>query len=329
MKRKAMLTRAATQYVTVLSIDPEAAEAWIRLGTIYCLSNPKQSSKSWQKAEQLEPESPQLWLERARCELKHNQPDLALRFAQLTIRFEPSSAEAASLIAIISANLNEPRDGLKWLLGAAAMNPTNVYLWQAIFILKNTPIPERRYAARQLARMRPLTESAIPPLYSTSTDSNQPIRAAWNLQLVREFESALRKNDTPETRRLATLLGINPQQLARRALIEGAYGVVLNEVELILALDSNNISAWIMGLLAADRSRDDVRFSAILSRVPESTMSADDTLQNLLIELVRWRAAVEAQNLRSPGTFSHSVEQFPLRKPSAASAGMPGRPEAL
>ncbi len=284
---------ATLQYEEVLSFDPQAAEAWVRLGNIYCRRNWAKASEAWQAASRLDPESPDLWVLRARCEYLQGHFELALDYARRAIRFEPTSVPAAVLIADTSSRLNRREEAITWLHGACAMSPTNVYLWQTMFLSKTLPNFERRYAAKQLARLRPPGTSTIPLSYRSSADSSQPTSAAWQLKLDQELEVALDKNDTADARRVATQLGLNPEQLAARALIEGSYSVVLDQVELLLAVDSNNASAWILGLVAADRSHDDVRFHSLLARSPKASIPSDAIFRDYLVELIGNRVSLD------------------------------------
>jgi len=288
-------SRATVQYGEVLSYDPQAVEAWVRIGSINCLNDPTKALDAWQKAERLDAQSPELWLQRARCEYRLGHLEIALNYARLTVRFEPTSAQAAVLIADASLRLNRREEAITWLLGATAMSPTNVYLWKTIFLSKSVPSVERRYAALQLAQLRPLDASAIPFAYSMES-GDTPVRAAGRIKLELMLEAALRKSDTAESQHIATLLGLNPERLALRALIEGAYNVVLDEVELLLAVDSDNASAWIVGLVAADRSRDDARFNSLLARCPKASVLSNDRYRDLLVELVGNRATLDAVN---------------------------------
>jgi len=98
------------------------------------------------------------------------------------------------------------------------------------------------------------------------------------------------------------MLGLNPEQLARRAVLAGAYDTALQEADLILEVASDNAIAWIVGLLAADRMRDESRFLSLLNRAPLATIGKDDILRDLLLDLVQSRAAVglvlDSPNLR-------------------------------
>jgi Tfp pilus assembly protein PilF len=295
---KGELSRAAVKYKAVLSIDPDAAAAWVRLGSIYCLSDSSKSSNAWNKAQYLEPDAPELWLAKARCELKRRNPDSALLNAQHAVRFEPASTEATALVAAAASLSHNADMQVTWLWGGAAMHPTYAPAWQAILDSENVPIFERRYAAGKLSSLRPVDESAIPPPFVHRSVSARRGRAIRDQQLDLALELALGKNDTAAARQAAIFLGINPMQLAMRAFSEGSYGVALNQAELILSVDSSQSSAWIVGLLAADRCRDNVRFEALLRRASNSMPSADPTLQALLLDLVQSRAGNATQLLR-------------------------------
>jgi hypothetical protein len=249
-------------------------------------------------------------MQKARCEYRQEHFQLALNYAKLAIRFEPTSAEAAVLVAEASSRLNRRAEVATWLHGACAMSPTNVYLWQTLFLSKDLPDFERHYAASQLARLRPPGASSIPLTYSSSADS-RPTRAAWKLKLDQDLDTALGQDDTVGARRVATLLGLNPEQLALRALIEGSYNVVFDEVELLLAVDSSNASAWILGLVAADRHRDDARFNSLLVRSPKATISPDSAFQDLLVELIGNRATLDPSATAGRTRVSHPAPEPP------------------
>lgn len=302
--------QAVRQYETAVSLDPGASEAWVRLGAIHCLSAPGLCAGAWQKAEQLEPELPQLWLEKARCELKRNHSARAMQFAELAIRFEPSSTQAASEIAAAAVRLNRPQDALRWLLGATAMDPANVHLWEGLLVSSAWPRPMRQFAAGQLSKLRPMSESFIPPSDGRTIDELDPLRTAWYLHLEQELKSALRRGDTLAAQRIATSLRINPEQLVFLAFDEGSYKVVLDEVNLILGVDSDNASVWVTGLLAADRIGDNAQFAALLGHAPSSKTSIDDTLQSSLLDLISNRTTVDLRFLGGARTSVYPDRKF-------------------
>ncbi len=282
-------TRAIEQYRRVLSVDPEATAAWVRLGVVYCVTAPKLAQYAWQQAQQLDPESTQLWLERARCESNHRRDREALHFALLAIHFDPSSMEAVSVIASAAWKLNRPSDGLKWLWGAAALNPANVNAWRALQTSSYVSASDHRYAAAQLAKLRPPDASSFVPAHSSATSSIRAIHAAWTAQLEQGLEHSLGKGDHAAARRLATSLGVNPVQLAHRALLSGSYEIAWSQADMILNIDSTNASAWIVGLVAADRLGDSRRYLSMLRRAPRVTAPVEESLRSLLFDLVQNR----------------------------------------
>ena len=288
-------THATEQYNKVLVADPNATEAWVRLGALRCVSDPGSASDAWGKAEHLDPELPQLWLERSRCELKHGRYEESLKFANLALRFEPSSVAGASLIASATAKLNRPHEGIRWLWGAAALNPTSADAWQLLLGSAELSEADRRYAARQLTRLRPPEASSIAPAYSTPADAAPSTRTAWVASLEQDFQQALVAGDISESRRIATLLGINPNQLAERALSSGSYAIALSEADLILNVDDTNALAWIVGLVAADRIGDGDKYAALLRRAPSTPIGDDKLLQAWLLDLLGCRVAASTE----------------------------------
>ena len=287
--------RAAEQYEGVLLADPNAAEAWVRLGALHCVPDPELATNAWLKAEQLDPELPQLWLEKSRCELKHQRYEDSLKFAKLAVRFEPSSVAGAALIASAAAKLDRPHEGIKWLWGATALNPMSADAWQILLGSAELSESDRRYVARQLTRLRPPGASAIAPVYSTPAGAAPAMRKAWVASQEQELQQALVAGDIAESRRIATLLGINPNQLAERAMSSGSYAIALSEADMILNVDDDNTFAWIVGLVAADRIGDGDKYLALLRRAPSTPIGKNDLLQAWLLDLVRCRAAVSTE----------------------------------
>ena len=100
-------------------------------------------------------------------------------------------------------------------------------MWQILLTSTELPASDRRYAARQLARLRAPDASEFAPTHSTFTGLAPTTRTARVAQLEQDLEQALSASDLAESRRIATLLGVNPNQLAERALRSGSYAVAL------------------------------------------------------------------------------------------------------
>lgn len=287
-------TRAANQYRTVLSKDPEAQQAMVRLGAIYCTESATESTTWFTRAEQLDSESPSVWLERAQCELTHGRLETALLHAQRSLRYQPTSERALRIVVAAASQLHRLDSGLAWLRAAVASEPNDVRLWKLLFENENAERAERLYAASQLSRLQTRDSSDIPRKFQSGFVQGTPASQADAAVLEAKLADALSRNDVDSARSLATRLGVNPEQLALLAWNFGSYSVASAQVELLLAVDPDNSTLWALGVLAADYQRESTHFSVLLARPPIRPLPDDSPLRKSILDLLTRRAAFEA-----------------------------------
>ena len=83
-------TAAAAQYKLVLTADPDAAEAMVRLAAVYCTTSREESADLFARAERLDPGSAMLWLERARCEMAQGHHRAAAEAGKRALSIDPN-----------------------------------------------------------------------------------------------------------------------------------------------------------------------------------------------------------------------------------------------
>ena len=287
------LAAAAAQYKLVLAADPESTEAMVRLAVVYCMSSAEQSAALFSKAEQLDATSAKLWLERASCELRQGQFRAASDDAKRALSIEPALVPALTVVIAASSALNDADAGLVWLRAALAANPSDVRLWNALFEHKRAPRAEQLYAAAQLERLRPRDSSAIPPRRSSGLlhRGTQPDANTTLLEFA--LNHALDHGSVDSARNFATSLGLNPQQMAERALSRGAFSVAAAQSELLLAVNPENSAAWVVGLVAADQLMQSERVAMLLAHLPTQPLDTQSPLVNSLVELLKRRVRLD------------------------------------
>ena len=285
---------AAQEYHRVLEFDDRAAQAWIRLGALGCQSEPVNADIAWRRATELDPSSWQLWLERARCALAGGQLELADSYGREALQYGPSRPEVTLLSALIASKLHDHDREARLLLGAVARQPTHAQLWSAIASSPTMPIALRRYAAWQLARLRPVDAAWIPPAHVHRAHPS-PSQAGTAKRLSDEFEQALALHNASDTRRIAVLLGINPTELASEALAWGFYSLAAEQARKLLAIDPDDASAWLVALLAADISGNSRELDELLGHLPKHTTNLDAGLLASFLDLVRRRTSLLAE----------------------------------
>ncbi len=282
---------AVQEYHRVLQYDSRAAQAWVRLGALYCQSNAPQAENAWQRAIDLDPNSWQVWFERARCALTSHQLKLADSFAREALRLGPSRPEVTLLSAAVASQLRDPGREATLLFGAVALQPNHAQFWSAIGSSPTLPNAYRRYAAQQYAKLRPLDAAWIPPAHVHHAHST-PSQASTTERLSSEFEQALSRRDASEARRIAVLLGIRPNQLANEALAWGFHSLATEQAKSLLSVDPDDASAWVVAILAEDLSSNSHALHELLDHLPRRMTQIDAGLLAAFLELVQRRTAL-------------------------------------
>ena len=284
---------AAAQYQYVLLLDPLSVDALIRLGTLYCASSPAKSSVFWEKAERIDSESPKLWFERARCEFARDESEPALRDAKRAMQLDPLAQDAVCLAVDISTKLGRPDDGLRWLRGALALNPANGRLWQLMFQNAGVSQSEKMHAVVRLWQLRHPSASEVPRAFESGPMPTAADAQAKATMLALLLDEALQDSNLPVARETATLLGMNPEQLALSATAAGSHEIALDQAELLLALDHDDAVLWAVGLLATDALHDETRFSSLLSHPPKRPLQGSRSLTGHILDLLRRRVVFD------------------------------------
>jgi Tfp pilus assembly protein PilF len=283
---------AIREYKHVLELDSRAGQAWIRLGALQCRTNPNAADHAWQQASESAAEAPQLWVERARCALERGELEQAENLASRALEFGPSQAEVTVLCASIASRLGNSQHEARLLFGALAMHPANVALLTALSTSPTQPAAFRRYAARRLVRLRPIDEAWVPPVYLENAHLGPPQQLS-TLYLQEQFEQALSRRDLDETLRIAALLGVRPNRLAATALFWGFDSLAAQQASILLALNPNDASAWLIALVEADLAGAREKLDALVAHAPRSAKAIDPALVEALFALIERRTAPE------------------------------------
>jgi tetratricopeptide (TPR) repeat protein len=90
---------AARAYERTITEDPEAAEAWARLGAARCLQAPTQADRAFARARSLAVDLEDAWLAKAECELKRGNAARAVESAERALALGPSDPEASRALS--------------------------------------------------------------------------------------------------------------------------------------------------------------------------------------------------------------------------------------
>lgn len=86
-------------YEKTVTEDPEAAEAWARLGAVRCLRARAQADRAFARARSLAPDLEDAWLARAECELKRGNALRAVESAERALELGPNDPEASRTLS--------------------------------------------------------------------------------------------------------------------------------------------------------------------------------------------------------------------------------------
>jgi tetratricopeptide (TPR) repeat protein len=90
---------AAVLYQRAIDDDPEASEAWSRLGAVRCTTDRGRANAAFSRAETLEPTLSALWIARAECHLERQDPRRAVEDAARGLALGPRDPEASQVFA--------------------------------------------------------------------------------------------------------------------------------------------------------------------------------------------------------------------------------------
>lgn len=281
-------------YSEVLRLDPDSTEAYVRLGALACDRDPRLAAEYWDKAQALDQDFWQLWLEQARCALGRGDVPQADRFARRALELAPQQPEVTLLCSALAEQQNEPARQTQLLFGLLARQPSYIPGWMALATAVQQPEAYREYARRRLLQLRPIDEHWVPPRNITRSPRN-PLQQLQEQQLRREFELALARRDRSRAEQLATQLGYTPDQVAWDAFKWGNFRWAQAAAEQLLRLDSSDIRAWLLATLCADINRDEPSLNELVRRFPKVPLG-DTQLLPWLDELVKRRGAPDTVN---------------------------------
>lgn len=90
---------AASAYTRTIEEDPDAAEAWARLGAVLCLTAKVQANRAFLRAQSLAVDLEDPWLAAAECDLKRGNGKNAVENASRALALGPNDPEASRVLA--------------------------------------------------------------------------------------------------------------------------------------------------------------------------------------------------------------------------------------
>ncbi len=262
-EREGQRQHALSLYQRVLERDPDAAEAWARLGALTCEQRPSAAERYFQRAAELAPRVAEVAAARARCALDQKQAATAIAAARRALALEPLNEDhTLTLVAALDLGgeeLQATRLLDAWLLWGHA---------------------SRRAGQRSLERAR------------RSGDAARAARAArllgrWGLGEPSLIEAALLRGALDEARQLALTQGTSPSELAALAWELGLQELARTQAALVLAADPSDADAWIVTALCAEGPE-----RAALPPLQGSASKPSERLLGALLE----RAALRARH---------------------------------
>jgi tetratricopeptide (TPR) repeat protein len=116
---------AAEEYAAAVSIDPESADAWTRLGAVRCRRRATSTDSAFATAESLDPELASLWRERARCALVRGDAKRARETARRAVALDPSDEASTLALAEAELALGHRGEALRWVRGLVVSDPSS------------------------------------------------------------------------------------------------------------------------------------------------------------------------------------------------------------
>jgi tetratricopeptide (TPR) repeat protein len=255
------LRGAATAYNRALAEDTQSAEIWTRLGSLRCQLGEADAEAAFARATELDLRYEPAWRERARCALRRNKLDEALRAAETAFQLDPDNELTTLLLAELYERLGRTADAFRWLEAWVTRDPASTAGYtalQALATRHNDSLRESR-AARGLEFL----------------GKHRGTRDGDPQTLARDrLDRALILGDLAEARRHAAEARVTAPALALRAAALGSFAAAHAQAEWVLAADSRNADAWIAWFVSTDGdSRGKTPGATSLNRLEAATPS--------------------------------------------------------
>lgn len=264
-------TRAAVEaYLEVIDHDPEAAEAYVRIGALRCPTDSGAAARAFSEAERRSPGSAELQRAMARCALLHHRPRDATAAAAKALQLAPD--RESSLLLIEAHRAADQADEAKRHAWAhVVMFPDHHRGWTTLAELVGPSSPLGAQLMHRAAEHLPTGFGYVEPTSETRV-SRFDTRPAATLDL----EVAFASGDARSIHRAARVLGLSTIELIERAMAAGAFEFARGQATIAGQISPDDVMLWQVRLRLADLLGDDAEFEALLNRAPTVTTSQPD-----------------------------------------------------
>jgi len=289
------LDLALCRYAEVLEEDPDATEAWIRQGSLECRRNPDQGIRSLERAEELDPNHPQVFAARAECARQRGDKMAALQFAQRSFELGPTDLEMTGHLARALFDLERQALAEAVLLGWLHRSPGD----PRVFELWASLSPDSKML-RQLvlagSGSTQVRERLRGPLAESTT--NSPMLATLQQRgLSLALDDALARGDRDLVLSLARQQRLPLLELVARARSRGAFELELELGLIALWLAPNRVPLFLRTLEVAARLGNREAEAELLGRFPSPEQALTSEDRALLRRLLELRVGAEAARL--------------------------------
>jgi len=271
------LALARVAYERASSEDPASAGAWARLGAVLCATDPKAADATFARAESLDPESSDVLLSRAGCELARGNGKGAVATAEHAVVLAPNDTEASLFLGRAYEQSGDATRARTWLLALALRRPGSLAAAEAF-----RDVAERTgdHAGAELAGER---VSALVRVLGGSLGSSAKELAG---------SPPARPGEAPPSTPSRT--PVSAVDRAVEALSKGDVEAAASGAARVLSAEPGNTDARILALVCADLTRNDAAFGSLLVRLPEQRIEPTLGGARLFNELIERRVGTEA-----------------------------------
>lgn len=283
---------ALAEYREVLSRDPDADEALVRIGALSCSSDPTTAEESFREAAQRNSESAELYAARARCDLRRGKLETAVADAEQALRLAPEDPSLSHLVIQVHLRAGHRKDALRYAWSHVAMFPEDTRGW---YLLSDVLGPQSPlYSQLRLRATERIPGGLAYSLPPTGDGEQIPERLDRRAQTELALEDALAHYEIQSVHRAARLLGLSTVDLMERALKAGAFEFARSQAQVAGALLPDDPRIWQVRLLLADLLADDAEFELLLEHPPQHAASANIDWTEL-VQLSERRASARVQ----------------------------------
>jgi tetratricopeptide (TPR) repeat protein len=232
-ERDGDLAAARRAYEDATKLDPDGAEPLVRSGATACAAGDVAAGlETLTRALDLSPSSSSAHRERALCQLRAKELDLALVEAELSLVLAPSDDAAVMLLVQVLEARGTNDRATALLLARCLMHPRSADVCRA---LEQRAVERGDLATAAIAR-----RGSLPP-------SERPKR-----ETLDAVDRALADGDLALARRRALRAGLSQGEVALRALLLGRNNLALEQAKLVAEADPDDTSSRVAWLVASN-----------------------------------------------------------------------------